>query len=287
MLRVGQVEDRLLLAERHALVDHVGGHAPPIGLVGVDDDAIARGVDLAMGDVPPQPLQPLILQAEGCLLSEQVGLDRRHVGLQRLDDLGARPLEQPLVHALGFLEGDLALLEGQFIAPDLEWRAVAQFEHVARPLEVAGRPIPVDLAGLDVLADELQVLGIDPIAVLAQGDLGDIQHRLGLLDIRLGLEVADALAPLFFLVGGCVELRDDVPGLDAGTLGARSRRSGSSPASRRHAMPPPPPPRPPPSAAAVRRHRPPPFPWDASVCFLVVSAALGVAGRAGVYCVTM
>ena len=198
--------------------------------------------------------------------------------------LGPVHLDSRSYMPLASLSAISALLEGQFIAPDLEGRAVAQFEHVARPLEVARRPIPVDLAGLDVLADELEILGIDAIAILAQGDLGDFQHRLGLLDIRLGLEVADALAPLLFLVGGCVELRDDVPGLDAGpsarisTIRVEPGFSLGTLAAAAAA---------PSAASAASAATPAALPLGrCSVVFLVVSAALGVAGRAGMYFVT-
>ena len=73
---------------------------------------------------------------------------------------------------------------------------------------------------------QLQILGEDPIAVLLQRDLGDLEHRPGLIDVRLGREVPHELVPLFILECGFVELGDDVSALDTGAFGEDRDNSG-------------------------------------------------------------
>ena len=113
----------------------------------------------------------------------------------------------------------LVCLIVELVGLELGGGAEAFLEHVTRPDGIPLRAFFFDLAGLDVLADELQVLRIDPIAVFAQADLAHFEDRLGLIDPRLGLEPAYKLS--FQLIIECrrVKLADDLALRDAGALG--------------------------------------------------------------------
>src|SRR5205085_1922344 len=88
-----------------------------------------------------------------------------------------------------------------------------------RPEVVPLRALLLGPAGLEILADQLHVLGIDAVAVFAQGDLADLQERLGLLDPGLRLRVTDALRLQLVVEGGRIERADHVAGLDPGPFG--------------------------------------------------------------------
>ena len=95
---------------------------------------------------------------------------------------------------------------------------IPSWNHVTRPLEVSLRSLFLHLAGLDVLADELEVLRQNPVAVFTQRDLVDFGDGPRLVDPCLGLDVTDDLRLELILEGGGVELADDLAGLDGRTL---------------------------------------------------------------------
>ena len=77
------------------------------------------------------------------------------------------------------------------------------------------QPIFFELACLDVLANQLLVLRIDAVAILFERDQVDLEDRVGLFDVRLGLQIPDLLSRQFVDVSCTVELGDDVARLDA------------------------------------------------------------------------
>ena len=76
-----------------------------------------------------------------------------------------------------------------------------------------------NLAGLDVLPDELKILRVNSVSIFAQCDLVDLEDGLSLLHPRLGLGKANELGLELVFEGGGVELANDVALLDDASLG--------------------------------------------------------------------
>ena len=110
------------------------------------------------------------------------------------------------------------------------------------------------------------------------------RSRVGLLDIRFGLQVTDFLGLFFVFIGGAIELGDDVAGFDASPSGTISRmrvEPGFSSISAHPAATA----RPPRPRGRRARHRRPPWPPWLFFC-VVESAVLGVTGRKGMRATT-
>lgn len=117
-------------------------------------------------------------------------------------------------------------MKGEYVSVELVLCPEALFLHVSRPNDRAGEAVFFELAGLDVMFDELHVLRKDAIAVFAQRDFVDLENGLGLFDVGLGLKVADLLHLLFVVKGRRIELGDDVSGLDPRSFGDDFEDSG-------------------------------------------------------------
>ena len=90
-------------------------------------------------------------------------------------------------------QSDGCLLVVELVGLELGGCSVALLEHVARPVEVSFGAFFLDLAGLNVLADELQILGINSIAIFGQTDLGHLEDGLRLVNPGFGFQPADKL----------------------------------------------------------------------------------------------
>ena len=219
MVRVGDVEDRLPLAHGRPFLDLVLDRSPAIRLLRVDHDPVARRVDRAVRDRRFELLEPVFLDLERRFLGELIGADGFDLGLKRLEDLRRRELFEPLGHPLGLIQGDFGLLKRRAVGLELRGGAEALLHRRQRPDVVLVGPLVLDAAGGDILANQLLVLGIDTVAILAEGDLVDLQVGTGLFDPGFGLDVTDALGLQFIAEGGGIEFANHVPLLDAGSFG--------------------------------------------------------------------
>ncbi len=113
--------------------------------------------------------------------------------------------------ALRLAEGELGLFQRTSLSGHVLRGGAELFLHdLARPGLGGAGPQRGGLALDDVLADELDVLRVDAVAILAESDVVDLVDRVGLVDDRLGLGPLDPLGLELVLEGGAVELADDL-----------------------------------------------------------------------------
>ena len=134
LVDVGQAEDLLPLADGRPLLDlRLVAAAEPARVVGVDDDAVARGEELAVLDLLLELGFLVLLELPGLLLGQLVGLGLLDLALELLDRLVPGVLLEHLLLGLGLLEGEDLLLEADLVGDVLGLRDVALLEHPVGP----------------------------------------------------------------------------------------------------------------------------------------------------------
>ena len=217
---VGQAEDLLPLADRRPFLDLRGVAAERTHrVVGVDDDAVAGGEELAVDDLLLELRFLVLLELVGLLLGQLVGEGLLDLALELLDGLVLGVVLEHVQLALGLLEGELGLLEVELLGDLLGLRDVALLVHPRGPVDAVGGPGEVGLGQLDLALDRGLVLQVDALVVLLDRDLGDLAGQLGVLERGLGPLGGDLLVGELVVERGRVELADQVALLDLRPLG--------------------------------------------------------------------
>ena len=120
----------------------------------------------------------VVLDLEGRILGQHIGLDRGDFRLQVLQEPGRRELDEARLHVLGFLQRDLHLLLAVEGGLDLRVADEMVGGHLARPFVIILRLLELRLADCDVFLDLLEVLRVEPVAVFLEADLAHGQDFL-------------------------------------------------------------------------------------------------------------
>ncbi len=212
---VGQVEQIHALADRDPRLDA----RVVIVIVGIDEEAVVRRPDGAAIDLILELLQLLRVPLLPLNLPHIAFASVHQLGFQLLHLLRCAILDQVVVRLQGTFEVNLILLLGNLLGSQAILRQVAHPRHLPGPLQPVLLTFQVRLAQGDLRLVLLFLLNQEPFLVLAQGQFGRLDRETLLVHLDGLLLQLDLLLPHEFLVLGGVELTENVPFLDPGTLG--------------------------------------------------------------------